>query len=207
MALQNRVPPWSELIATPERGMFMGNRGCLHDAQRQIVRPFRGKRWIICHLEFKGRHRQLMTPGQYTELFFLDEAAALAAGHRPCAECQRDRFNAFRDAFAAGNDLSGRVSADDIDRLLHAQRCSSGSPTQIDALPDGVMVEHDGAAFLVTAAAWRRWSPAGYGETVPWPQGAPVRVLTPAATVAALSAGYVPVLHESADRHVAGPPT
>ena len=99
---QNRVTPFSTLIATPARGTLMGNRGCLHDDHAQIRRPFQGQRWIICLLEFKGRKRSIMTPGQYTELFFLDEATALAAGHRPCAECQRDRFNLFREIWGQG---------------------------------------------------------------------------------------------------------
>ena len=100
--LQNRVDPWGRLIADRARGSLMGNRGVLHDADQQIRKSHALKRWIICQLEFKGRRRQIMQPGQYTELFFLDEATALAAGHRPCAECQRERFNEFRTAWTAG---------------------------------------------------------------------------------------------------------
>src|SRR6202451_2054834 len=99
---QNRVTPFGDLVATPERGTFMGNRGVLHDAEGRIKRVWQLKRWIVCVLEFRGRKRQVMTPGRYTELFFLDEATALAAGHRPCAECRRQRFNAFRDAWKPG---------------------------------------------------------------------------------------------------------
>src|SRR5687768_4377928 len=99
MPLQNRVSPSAEIVADPARGTFMGNRGRLHDGEGRIVRPHVGIRWIICRLSFKGRRRQLMTPGAYTELFFLDEATALSAGHRPCAECMRDRFLAFREAW------------------------------------------------------------------------------------------------------------
>ena len=107
MPRQNRVTPFGDIVAVPARGMFMGNRGCLHDASAQltgrIVRPYRLTNWIYCVLSFKGRHRQVMSPGRYTELFFLDEATALAAGHRPCAECQRGRYNEFMRCWAAGN--------------------------------------------------------------------------------------------------------
>src|SRR5258707_3661680 len=102
--LQNRVNPWGELFRTPARGTMMGNRGrTLHNAQQEIVRSYGGKRWICCLLEFKGRRRQIMSPGQYTELFFLDEATAFAAGHRPCAECRRERYKAFRAAWINWN--------------------------------------------------------------------------------------------------------
>src|SRR5512141_2915473 len=122
MPRQNRVTPFSKLIATPARGTLMGNRGALHNDQGQIRRQFQGQRWIICLLEFKGRRRSIMMPGQYTELFFLDEATALAAGHRPCAECQRERFNLFREFWAAANpELAGaaRPAATVIDAALH----------------------------------------------------------------------------------------
>src|SRR4051794_26424644 len=99
MPRQNRVTPSGDIITTPERGTLMGNRGVLHDADARIVRRWQGKRWIACVLEFKGRWRPVMAPGRYTELFFLDEATALAAGHRPCAECRRRRFDEFRDTW------------------------------------------------------------------------------------------------------------
>ena len=121
MPRQNRVTPFGELIATESRGTLMGNRGCLHDDQQRIRRAFACKRWIICVLEFRGRRRAVMTPGRYTELFFLDEATALAAGHRPCAECQHARYLLFRETWAAANpDLSGGASpsADVIDGVL-----------------------------------------------------------------------------------------
>lgn len=210
MALQNRVTPWSELVATPERGTLMGNRGCLHDAQRRIVREFAGTRWIICRLEFKGRRRQPMTPGQYTELFFLDEATALAAGHRPCAECQRDRFNAFRDAFAEANELTGPVHATDIDVLLHTQRRASRphlGGESLRSLPSGVMVERDSVALLTTANGLRQWSAAGYLDTQAWPDDGSFQLLTPSATVGALRVGYMPMLHPTACDLAADPPT
>src|SRR5262249_11244908 len=121
MPRQNRVTPWGEIVATPERGTLMGNRGVLHDGEGRIVRPWRQKRWIACLLQFKGRKRAVMSPGRYTELFFLDEATALAAGHRPCAECLRDRFTAFRDAWIRGR-AAGKVTAPEIDSRLHTER-------------------------------------------------------------------------------------
>ena len=152
MALQNRVTPFGELIATPARGTLMGNRGCLHDPARRIRRPFAVKRWIICLLEFKGRHRSVMVPGQYTELFFLDEATALAAGHRPCAECQRSRYDLFRTHWTArGRALPG---ADDLDDVLHAERLDGRAKRtygeRLARLPSGTMVaDTDGQAYLV----------------------------------------------------------
>ncbi len=124
MPRQNRVTPPGEIVAAPERGTFMGNRGCLHDAKGQIRRPWQLERWIVCVLAFKGRQRRVMTPGRYTELFFLDEATALAAGHRPCAECRRERFNAYRRALAAGGAKGDEPlrSAVEIDHRLHAER-------------------------------------------------------------------------------------
>src|SRR5579863_2821842 len=121
MPRQNRVTPLGELIATPERGLVYGNRGCLHDADGRIRRPFQVRRWIACTLEFRGRRRSpLMMPGRYTELFFLDEATALAAGHRPCAECRRADYNRFRDYWAQV--VGGPTDADSMDLRLHGER-------------------------------------------------------------------------------------
>lgn len=128
MPLQNRVTPFGTLIATSERGTLMGNRGCLHDERQRIRRPFQLQRWLICLLEFKGRWRPMMKPGHYTELFFLDEATALAAGHRPCAECQRTRFDLFRETWAKANPKhtnKTRPLATEIDTVLHKERSGS----------------------------------------------------------------------------------
>ena len=157
MPKQNRVTPFSTLIAALARGTLTGNRGCLHDDHEQIRRQFRGQRWIICLLDFKGRKRSIMTPGRYTELFFLDEATALAAGHRPCAECQRARFNLFREIWAKANPKTGnaaRPAATAMDAILHQERtvmieshrfCSS-----VGDLPDGTFVtDDDQHAYLV----------------------------------------------------------
>jgi hypothetical protein len=209
MARQNRVTPFSDILATPERGTFMGNRGVLHDAAGQLRRRWQGQRWLVCVLDFRGRKRQVMAPDRYTELFFLDEATALAAGHRPCAECRHARFLAFCDAWKAvhpGDGGAGRPSADAIDRRLHAERLTSARIKRTftadgDVLPDGtfVVVETWGPeAYLVGGDTLLAWSPAGYRERRPRPRGERVRVLTPASTVAVLRAGYVPDVHASA---------
>src|SRR5262245_34359643 len=152
MPRQNRVTPFGEIFATPERGTLMGNRGVLHDERGRIRRAWKVKRWLLCLLEFKERGRAIMAPGRYTELFFLDEATGLAAGHRPCAECRHARFLAFREAWAAGNPSllgSGRATATVLDNRLHAERlCPDRSKrtfrAKLDELPDGVFVFRKG---------------------------------------------------------------
>src|SRR5437588_4844704 len=148
MPRQNRVTPFGDLVATQDRGTFMGNRGVLHDTGGCIMRAWQLKRWIVCVLEFKGRKRQVMTPGRYTELFFLDEATALAAGRRPCAECRRERFNAFRNAWRSaypGTSNSPLPSAHEIDDRLHGDRVAPDRSkplfrVSLDELPNGVFV-------------------------------------------------------------------
>jgi len=182
----------------------MGNRGCLHDAQQRIRRPFAVKRWIICVLQFKGRHRRVMTPEQYTELFFLDEATALAAGHRPCAECQRERYVMFREHWAGRGRT--RPTAEDLDDVLHAERLGAdrGKRTyreRLSRLPPGAMVADDeGRAYLVREASVLPWAPAGYGPPRPRPGDAEMLVLTPRSIVAALTRGYPVGVHPSAPR-------
>lgn len=207
MPRQNRVTPFSTLIATPARGTFMGNRGCLHDDHGRIRRPFQGKRWIICLLEFKGRKRPIMRPGHYTELFFLDEATALSAGHRPCAECQRGRFNLFRETWAKANPEiadNPRPTAVALDAILHQERTATGSQahrfrSSIENLPDGTFVTDDEqSAYLVLKNQLLRWSPAGYKGDPVQPIRYPVRVLTPATVVRTLGAGYPVNIHPSA---------
>lgn len=206
MPKHNRVTPFNEIIATPERGMFMGNRGILHDDQGQIKRTWQGKRWIICVLEGKGRKRFVMAPGQYTELFFLDEATALAAGHRPCADCRRERFKAFQVAWAAGNPGSG-TKADEIDRQLHADRVALGRSkatflSNLDDLPHGVFVKPTGLAdaYLVHDYSLLAWTPGGYLEPIERPKGIQVQVLTLRSTLSAIRAGYAPNVHGSAPK-------
>jgi len=200
--LRNRVTPAGELIATTCRGTVYGNRGVLHNDDLALVRRFQVRRWLVCVLEFRGRRRPLMRPGRYTELFFLDEAVALAAGHRPCAECRRPAYQSFRTAWAAALALPGKPAADDIDRVLHQQRRLAGGarvtyPAPLSDLPDGVFVGRDGESWLVNGGGLRRWTPAGYGDRID-PFDGPAAVLTPRATVAAIRAGYRPLLHPSA---------
>lgn len=203
MARQNRVTPYGTLIATAARGTLFGNRGCLHDDTGRITRWAVGRRWIACELSFKGRRRApLLQPGRYTELFFLDEATALAAGHRPCVECRRADFVRFADAFAAGNRHDGRPSAARVDELLHPERPTANGaathPAAASELPDGTIVDLDGAAHLVRGGALHPWSARGYGRPRPLPGASHVRVLTPPSIVRAIAAGYAPRLHPSA---------
>jgi hypothetical protein len=205
--LQNRVTPFGELIAVDARGTLMGNRGCLHDETRRIRRRFVGRRWIHCVLEFKGRHRTVMTPNRYTELFFLDEATALAAGHRPCAECQRERYLDFRAHWTAARGAGARSappSVDAIDRVLHAERLDGdGKRTyreRVGRLPGSVMVADEQARpYLVVDDALRPWTPSGYADRIRRPSDA-VSVLTPPSIVRAIEHGYVVGLHPSATR-------
>jgi hypothetical protein len=211
MPLQNRVTPHGEPIAVPARGALMGNRGRLHDAERRIVRrQVSGYRaWVTCLLAFKGRRRSVMTPGRYTELFFLDEATALAAGHRPCGECRRADYQRFRTAWLAGNTGRGLAGAEDIaaiDREMHRDRLTPEGlqrtfTADIASLPDGVFVEGlaPAAPLLVWGGALRPWSPGRYGEPVPKLAGV-MTVLTPRSTVNALAAGYAPAVHATAQR-------
>jgi hypothetical protein len=206
MPLQNRVTPFSELVADPARGLVYGNRGCLHDADRRIRRPYNGKRWIACRLEFRGRHRvALQRPGRYTELFFLDEATAFAAGHRPCAECRREDYNRFAEIW--GDLHPGQAGADATDAQLHSERVDPESRAQLrheaafDELPDGTFVVRHGEPCLVLGAELLRWTPAGYAERTRRPAQGDAIVLTPPSLVAVLAAGWqplVPLLHPSA---------
>ena len=194
MSRQNRVTPFGEIIATPERGTFMGNRGVLHDDGGRIRRAWQLKRWLVCVSEFRGRKRSVMTPGHYTEMFFLDEATALAAGHRPCAECRRERFNVFRKAWQLihpGTSGSSLLTAAEIDDRLHTERIASDHSKRsfmgnLDEMPDGVFATVEGwgeEAYLVWGDHLVAWSPGGYGERRRRPKGEEVMVLTPKSTV------------------------
>jgi len=179
----------------------MGNRGILHDADRRIVRDWQVRRWIACRLEFRGRRRSVMTPGSYTELFFLDEAAALADGHRPCAECRHADYRAFQAAWRTAYP-DAPVNADAIDRVLHAERrlrpfLKRTHFAQIDTLPDGSYVLLDGGAWLVRGESVWAWSADRYVARAPRPTRTEVTLLTPPSIVSVLHAGYQPRRHPS----------
>jgi hypothetical protein len=205
MPLQNRVDPYGAIFRSPARGTLMGNRGgALHNHAREIVRQFNGQRWIACVLEFKGRHRSVMTPGRYTELFFLDEAAAFAAGHRPCAECRRERFNAFKNAWERSNEADPRepIRAPEIDAELHRTRVDSRKrkvtcKAALNSLPNGCFVQIDGAAYLVRDDALFLWTPERYTRKDCRPGRLTVTVLTPQPIVQCFRQGYEPETHDS----------
>jgi hypothetical protein len=193
VTLQNRVTPTGELVATPERGLVFGNRGRLHDDEQRIRRPWALKRWISCRLEFRGRYHGAMPPGRYTGLFFLDEATAFAAGHRPCAECRRADYVRFTEIWGA--------RADAIDAQLHEERLGPCRERAIGELPDGAFVLWDDAPWLVLGDELLRWTPGGYGERVERPR-ARAAVITAPSIVDLLHAGWdgaVPFLHPTAE--------
>lgn len=206
--LQNRVLPTGDIAAIPQRGLFMGNRGGrMHDpATRTLTRQrYISRRWICCTLAFKNRQRTVMGEG-YTELFFLDEVTALAAGHRPCFECQRTKALSFQEAFSRGNDLPVPASAEEIDRRLHLDRLDGKRQKTAwlsDAgLPDGVIARIEGMPHARYLGTWLRWTPDGYSTANAGKlrqDGVLLEVLTPLSTVSALSSGYEPVWHPSAD--------
>jgi hypothetical protein len=192
---QNRVDPLGALHAVPERGAWMGNRGCLHDAAGRIRRGHAGRRWITCALDFRGRRRAVMTPGRYTELFFLDEATACAAGHRPCAECRRADYLRFTALWAQ---VHGPAGADRIDAALHAARLSRAPWPQgrLADLPPGAMVLAGDAPTLVAQGRLWRWSFGGYSPHGRTDQ--PLPVITPAPLIALMRAGWRVQIDDSA---------
>lgn len=203
MPLQNRVSPFGELFAGRSRGTLMGNRGGrIHTDQRTLTqRRWTSRQWICCVLDFKGRHREVWGEG-YTELFFLDEPTAFAAGHRPCFECRRRDALHFADCWRQVSRLKERPRADAMDVRLHAERLDGRAKRShkrpYAELPDGAFVAIDGEAYAVRGRALLRWTPAGYDGRRSRPRGA-ADVLTPPAILAVLSAGYVPRWHASAD--------
>jgi hypothetical protein len=205
LSLQNRVTPVGEVIATGERGLVYGNRGCLHDEHGVHRREYATRRWIACQLSFRGRRRSpLRVPGRYTELFFLDEVTALAAGHRPCAECRRADYNRL---VALWSELHpGQIGADAIDAQLHAERLDpTGRARRLHeaayvALPDGAFVLLDGRPHLVIGPRVLAWTPAGYAAGRPRPSRGQVDLITPPSLLALLAGGYeplVPLFHPS----------
>jgi hypothetical protein len=202
MPLQNRVTPSGDIIATPHRGQFTGNRGIIHDpATKTLTRRWASPAWLTCVCEFRGRRREVMGGRSWTELFFLDEATAFAAGHRPCFFCRRDDANRFRAAWQQGNGVTG-VRARDIDAVLHRERLSGAKkrlhalPMPLRELPDGAMVQEGTESFLIVQGRALLWSPFGYRNAPNVLQD--TMLLTPPSTLRALSAGYRPLLHPSA---------
>jgi hypothetical protein len=199
MPLQNRVTPFGEIVAISQRGLFTGNRGIIHDPATKTLlkRRWTTKAWLICSCEYKGRRRDVMAGRSWTELFFLDEAVALAAGHRPCFTCRREAAERFRSAWSAGRD-EPRPAAGSIDAVLHKERLDHGRKRihpitgPLAALPEGTMVVSAGSAFTLVAGQAHRWTPDGYAS--PEPLHHADGLLTPPSTVRALAAGYRPVI-------------
>jgi hypothetical protein len=204
MPLQNRVTPFGDIIAIPQRGMFTGNRGIIHDpATRTLLkRRWASKAWLTCLCEFKNRRRAVMARRSWTELFFLDEAVALAAGHRPCFFCRREAAETFRNAWARGRAVKVPPAAE-MDAVLHDERLDRGHkrlhalPRPAGELPDGSAIAADGNAYILARGRAFRWTAAGYADPVEIPGAG--ALLTPPSTLGALRAGYRPVLHPSID--------
>jgi hypothetical protein len=203
MPLQNRVTPTGEIVAIAARGMFVGNRGIIHDPATKTLlkRRWSTDAWITCVLEFRGRRRKVMERRSWTELFFLDEATSFAAGHRPCFYCRREDANRFRAAWAKGNRM-GEVRAPEMDAALHRERLASGKklhplPRAMEKLPDGTMVQAGEESFLIAQGRALKWSPSGYRAV----KGgiSDTKLLTPPSIVRAFAAGYRAVLHPSVE--------
>lgn len=208
MTLQNRVTPFGEIVAIPQRGLFTGNRGIIHNPRTRtlLTRRWTTKAWITCLLEYKGARREVMSRRSWTELFFLDEATALAAGHRPCFFCRRQAAEAFRSAWTIGNG-GDRPSAPTMDQVLHRERVAKGRkqlhglPAPIDRLPDGAMVAMGSAGYLIAGGRTLEWTEGGYRESAIALSDA--QLLTPPAIVRALAAGYRPILHATVTNPIA----
>jgi len=200
MPLPSRVSPFGELIAASARGTLMGNRGGrLHDAQRKLTaRRWATRAWICCRLEFNNRHRNVWG-NSYTELFFLDEVTALAAGHRPCFECRRNDAERFATLFAG---KEKRATAATMDLILHAERLDGKAKRthrrKLDMLPDGAMIVLDGEAYAIHGKRLLHWTAEGYARSKPRPRGTDVDVLTPPSILSVLERGYAPLWHPTA---------
>jgi len=209
MPLQNRMTPFGEIVSSPARGLLMGNRGILHNDDRRLgTARWQHPHWVVCRLDWKGRRQEVMRPGAYTQLFFLDEAVALAAGHRPCAHCRRADYEAFVRAWMVAGVRSARPRAAEIDWQLHRERVDPATRRQVThtaplgTLPDGTFVTlpgKPGAPCLVLGRKLLTWTAEGYRGARPRPDELEVVVLTPRTTVGALAAGFRPQLHPSAE--------
>jgi hypothetical protein len=203
MPLQNRVTPTGDIVAAPHRGLFTGNRGIIHDPETKTLlkKRWSSPAWLTCVCEFRGWRRKVMATRSWTELFFLDEATAFAAGHRPCFFCRRDDANRFRAAWERGNRTS-KIRASEIDAVLHRERLDHGQKrlhplaVPLGDLPDGAMVQAGDESYLIAGGKTLRWSFDGYSRARI--DTAAALLLTPPSTLRALEAGYRPVLHPSA---------
>ena len=206
MPLQNRVTPSGDIVADPHRGLFTGNRGIIHDpATKTLLRKrWSSPAWLTCVCEFRGRRRKVMGGRSWTELFFLDEATAFAAGHRPCFYCRRDDANRFRAAWEQGNGVAS-VLAPEIDAVLHRERLDRGSkrlhplPMPMEGLPDGAMLQAGAESYLIAEGRALHWSFAGYRKAETAIKDS--MLLTPPSTLRAFAAGYRPLLHPNASEH------
>lgn len=206
MTLQNRVDPWGALQAVSARGALMGNRGVIHNDHKQIIAQWRHPHWVTCKLNFKNVQREVFSPNQYSELFFLDEATALSAGHRPCGECRRERFNEFKMSWCKAN-LDGAlhkvVPIGQIDKQLHMERAARGGKKvthqcAFETLPDGTFLEIGGKAILLWQKCFYQWSPYGYERSsILLASSEVVTVLTPVSIVKMFQMGFTPQVHES----------
>lgn len=208
MPLQNRVTPAGDIVADPHRGSFTGNRGIIHDPTTKTLlkKRWSSPAWITCVCEFRGWRRKVMGGRSWTELFFLDEATALAAGHRPCFFCRRDDANRFRSCWEKGNGVTD-ILARDMDKVLHGERLERGKkrlhplPVPLAKLPDGAMVRAGADSFLIVQGRALLWSMAGYRKADTAIKDA--MLLTPPSTLRAISAGYRSLLHASAVEPIA----
>ena len=209
MPLQNRVNPFSTLISTPERGAWTGNRGVIHNERKEIIKNYAVKYWITCLLEYKGARRSVMSPNRWTELFFLDEATAFAAGHRPCGFCRHADFKRFKDLWLTTNGeqygLTSKTKMDIIDAFIHQERLDKNGlkktfKSTLTALPTGTFITFDdmNKAYLWFQQNLYEWSFNGYTKVFQFDKNQEVNVLTPLSYVAVFKAGYVPEVHFSA---------
>ncbi len=204
MSLQNRVNPMGELEAVRSRGSFLGNRGIIHNEEKEIVSPFKIKGWVTCQLEFKGRKRELMAKGRYTELFFLDEATAFSAGHRPCAECRRPRYKEFKKKWLEANKnllTDDSISIANIDKIIHQDRINKKQKVtyqeKMNLLPKGTMIQIDSIDYLIWNNKIFKWTFEGYETTNINIRNIEVIVLTPKSYVEMFKKGFVPTVHNS----------
>ena len=200
MPLQNRVTPFGDIVAIPQRGMFTGNRGIIHDPATKTLlnKRWASKAWLVCACDYQGRRREVMAGRSWTELFFLDEAVALAAGHRPCFLCRREAAGAYRAAWAAamGADEPSAAYIDAVlhrERMQHARKLVHAIRGPLSELPDGAVIVASGSAFTIAKGQAFRWTERGYEapQQIPRADG----LLTPPSSFMALRAGYCPVLH------------